>query len=978
MSRSRTPRVVYLLVILLVAYFFPSIQRKSVLLMVLGQATAGSTEKSKLAYTRVYAWGDNRYGEAGIGNFPGQSFLPKPAQCSPQPLEALNWENVPKSAPMRGPERIIAGVDHSLAIARDGSLHVWGRNREGQLGLGAEDSETNLETLGGAEPPPPQAPDAPPAAPPPPEKGLIASFEPRRVVVRDKDGTPQPIVDACLGLASTTVVTGAGKVYTWGSNRFGQLGLGDRTVIYTDVPRLVEGPLRGLTIVNVTCGPAHVVALSTEGILAVWGANNEGQLGLGYDCLRPFGEGLDPCLGPRFEPYLVTQNADGNRLPPMKMVSACGHVGGGMRSLLQKSPPPPPPPNPPPPANEFAEQVDAPPPGPGDLLVGSNVTEDEEVVDPAENLGLESAFTVAVDTSNQLWAFGDNYYGQLGIGQEYVRVAHNTETYTRNRFDNVTGKYYNRQVMPVLIGMLGEGTIGEELQPDGSVAVKVTAFPVRNMACGSHHVVVLLNRGEIYAWGDNMQGQLGMGFETTNRETNTRVPTYTPKRVDHFDFYEVQSITQLDENQNVITKVERTLIKGRLKGPPRQRFIKVAAANFATMALTDAGSVYTWGTNSHGEQGTCGCGFCPVHSPKDFKCPRAPPAPPLRAASSAYTFPPMPPLSPRVECTCECMGNTRGCVATGFCNGWANESFCDCGQSGPGVFQGGNKTYERAAKYPSGALADNTGLYEAHAPMQLEFHSQNNHTVTDIAVGGALFLQTSKPCPEDADGMICSRNGECDEATGTCKCKRTFLGRRCQYKCPVAEEEEARLQDNDIEGLVCSGHGVCTPNATLGTAVCTCDDNWFGDKCHLECLKDLDGRYCSGNGTCAYDPNIDAVPYCKCRYHNTRQTRWDAEKGKVVLDEEANEAAKELCAAEKALSEKPGLQIRPDGYCAYHGTKGTPYFSGKKQLVSGHDGYSMCVESGLCGICESAATRRFLSLGYMVSLVLFVYVYVYV
>ena len=43
-------------------------------------------------------------------------------------------------------------------------------------------------------------------------------------------------------------------------------------------------------------------------------------------------------------------------------------------------------------------------------------------------------------------------------------------------------------------GCWTDGTIGEGLQPDGAGAVKVTAFRIRSLTCGSHHVVALLDR----------------------------------------------------------------------------------------------------------------------------------------------------------------------------------------------------------------------------------------------------------------------------------------------------------------------------------------------------------------------------------------------------------------------------------------------------------------------------------------------------
>lgn len=65
---------------------------------------------------------------------------------------------------------------------------------------------------------------------------------------------------------------------TWGSNCFGQLGLG------TDIraqpqPALVSG-LTGMAVSQVSAGAAHTLVLTLPGLVYCCGANKSGQLGL--------------------------------------------------------------------------------------------------------------------------------------------------------------------------------------------------------------------------------------------------------------------------------------------------------------------------------------------------------------------------------------------------------------------------------------------------------------------------------------------------------------------------------------------------------------------------------------------------------------------------------------------------------------------------------------------------------------------------
>ena len=54
------------------------------------------------------------------------------------------------------------------------------------------------------------------------------------------------------------------------------------------------------------------------------------------------------------------------------------------------------------------------------------------------------------------------------------------------------------------------------------VSVNITGKRVTQLACGSHHSMVLTADGEIFAWGQNNCGQIGSGT-TTNQPTPRKV-----------------------------------------------------------------------------------------------------------------------------------------------------------------------------------------------------------------------------------------------------------------------------------------------------------------------------------------------------------------------------------------------------------------------------------------------------------------------
>ena len=74
-------------------------------------------------------------------------------------------------------------------------------------------------------------------------------------------------------------VTDRGDVFSWGSDRFGQLGHGKQGK-EEGIPKRVEGLLKRLVVVGVAVGDCHSICFSEKGELFAWGSNQHGQLGL--------------------------------------------------------------------------------------------------------------------------------------------------------------------------------------------------------------------------------------------------------------------------------------------------------------------------------------------------------------------------------------------------------------------------------------------------------------------------------------------------------------------------------------------------------------------------------------------------------------------------------------------------------------------------------------------------------------------------
>jgi alpha-tubulin suppressor-like RCC1 family protein len=576
----------------------------------------------------VWAWGDNSFDQLGVDPTTIQSTTP---------VQVLGFTVGVKII------AIAAGANHTVALDNNGKVWAWGNNDNGQLGI---DPETTGQS-----------------AIPVQIAGLTGvtaiAAGTGHTVALEKDGTVWALGDndngqlgdtnasrftpvSVSGLTGVTAIAAGafhtvalkndGTVLAWGSNSFGQLG--DGSLIDSATPVSVSG-LTGVKIIAIAAGVGHTVALKNDGTILDWGDNSSGQLGNGITLAQSStpvpvsglagmvaitaGSGHTVALkkdgtvwawGANNGPQLGNTDTTGSAAP--SQVSGLTGVfisvaAGNSHTVALKDD-----------GTAWAWGSN------GNGQLGDSTTTDR--IAPVQVSGLTgvtaiaagAGHTVAMDTNGAVWAWGANNLGQLGIGTTTnspipVQVSGFTPGVKIIAIAAGAGHTValdsNKNVWAW--GDNTNGQLGIGIPPTQSTTpVQVTGLAgVTAIAAGAHHTVASDNNGAVWAWGSNSFGQLGIGG-TTQSAVPMQVSVLTGA-----------TAVAAGASHTVALKNDGTVWawgnngNGRLgNGTTAESHIPisvsgltgataVAAGNDHTVARKTDGTVWAWGGNSTGQLG---------------------------------------------------------------------------------------------------------------------------------------------------------------------------------------------------------------------------------------------------------------------------------------------------------------------------------------------------------------------------------------
>jgi alpha-tubulin suppressor-like RCC1 family protein len=151
----------------------------------------------------------------------------------------------------------------------------------------------------------------------------------------------------------------------------------------------------------------------------------------------------------------------------------------------------------------------------------------------AKSISTNQTHTIVIDLTDRIWVFGNNEAGQLGLGTT-------TDTLTPIEIKNFKFKFasaglshtvaldFNNKVWVFGSGSRGELGLGDtngRLIPTKipSQAFGLSNFKVKSIMAGGYHTVALDSNDEIWTFGSNGSGQLGLN-DRRQRLKPTKIP----------------------------------------------------------------------------------------------------------------------------------------------------------------------------------------------------------------------------------------------------------------------------------------------------------------------------------------------------------------------------------------------------------------------------------------------------------------------
>jgi len=357
--------------------------------------------------------------------------------------------------------------------------------------------------------------------------------------ILEQSGEGAYIKQVELGDCYSAALTNTGELWTWGSNKKGQLG--DGTTTNHDRPiHIKSGTIFKTISLGKFSGYGHGGAIDNDGNLWMWGYNYNGQLGDGTttDHYEPvhikkgtafktlsLGHNHSGAIDSSGNLWMWGDNSEGqlgdgtttNHYEPVKVKQGTSFMalslGENYSGAIDSS------------GNLWMWGDN----GIGQLGDGTTTESKEPIIVKSgtefKSLSLGFWHSGAIDSSGNLWMWGRGAAGQLGNGKRNtsytpINIKQGTSFKALSLGEDYSGAIdssgnlwmwgYNKS------GQIGDGATSDRLEP---IQIKQgTSFG--NISLGTSHSGAIDTVGNLWMWGSNGQGRLGDG---TTTDTSTPI-----------------------------------------------------------------------------------------------------------------------------------------------------------------------------------------------------------------------------------------------------------------------------------------------------------------------------------------------------------------------------------------------------------------------------------------------------------------------
>jgi alpha-tubulin suppressor-like RCC1 family protein len=250
------------------------------------------------------------------------------------------------------------------------------------------------------------------------------------------------------------------------------------------------------------------------------------------------------------------------------------------------------------------------------LLVLAQVSNKQEEMNLSSSYSSVSRFSIFVSQDNQVYSWGRNDRGHLGLN-------HQKDAYTPQLVTSLPPQtkilhiatgcqhvlFLTTDHKVLVLGLNDHGQLGIGSFQNQWIPVELpwneNSTPIR-VVCGGLFSGLITDKGEVYTWGQDDYNQLGHGTGGYGRKTTTPTKVSLPEHVIEFTAGHYHSLVLTKEGnvygwgENIHGEIglgHKRSMPTRALNPFLKDVVRIACGSQFSVALTADGKVYTWGCN---------------------------------------------------------------------------------------------------------------------------------------------------------------------------------------------------------------------------------------------------------------------------------------------------------------------------------------------------------------------------------------------